>query len=233
MGFGAAVNGIIGLVMKGFISWYGDIRVKAALNQKNVETELALVKSQLNPHFLFNTINNIDVLITIDPIRASVYLNQLSDIMRFMLYETKTADIALAKELAYIEKYIALQKIRTSNPDAVSYIVAGDPGAIRIAPMLFMPFIENAFKHAESNKTTSRAIAIYITIEDDTTCFECENIYTEGSEVMNNGGLGNDLITKRLHLLYPHTHLLEIIKQNNIYKIKLVIRHHADQLHHC
>lgn len=233
MSFGALVNGIIGLVMKGFISWYGDIRIKAELNKKNVETELVLVKSQLSPHFLFNTINNIDVLITIDPVKASAYLNQLSDIMRFMLYETKTEEIGLVKELAYIEKYVALQKIRTSNPDAVSYSVVGDPGSIRIAPMLFMPFIENAFKHSGSSKTKSNAIVIRITIDKSRTCFECENIYAENNnEVNNSGGLGNELIAKRLHLLYPRTHLLEVKKQNFIYKAKLVINHHADELHH-
>ena len=233
MSFGALVNGVIGLVMKGFISWYGDIRLKAEMNQKNFETELALVKSQLNPHFLFNTINNIDVLITMDPVRASAYLNQLSDIMRFMLYETKTEEITLARELAYIDKYIALQRIRTSNRDSVNYSLVGDPGTIRIAPMLFIPFIENAFKHTENSKTKNNAIVIRFAIDNDKVYFECENIYTENnSEINNNGGLGNELIAKRLHLLYPNMNSLEIKRGNYIYKVKLVINHHANELHH-
>ncbi len=134
--FGALLNGIIGLVMKGFITSYGDIRVKEELNRKNFEVELALVKSQLSPHFLFNTINNIDVLIGIDAARASAYLNKLSDIMRFMLYETKTELIPLEEELAYIEKYIDLQKIRTANPDYIRFRVQGRAPGLLVPPML-------------------------------------------------------------------------------------------------
>jgi sensor histidine kinase YesM len=135
----AGVHGIIGTVMRGFISWYGDIRIKAALQQKNHETELALVKSQLNPHFLFNTIHNIDVLIEKNAAQASLYLNKLSDIMRFMLYEAKTEQIPLSRELAYIERYIDLQKIRTANTNYVQYHVTGNAGNLMIAPLLFIP----------------------------------------------------------------------------------------------
>ena len=221
--FGALINGIIGLVMRGFISWYGDIKLKAELAQKNFDMELALVKSQINPHFLFNTINNIDILIEKDPAKASGYLNKLSDIMRFMLYETKTAEIPLAKELVYIEKYIALQKIRHSNAHYVQYQTIGDPAGHDISPMLFIPFVENAFKHAESKKKEN-AINIKVCIKKDACSFECENIY---STVLENGfaegGLGNDLIKRRLDLLYPGKHTLEIKNENGIYKVKLEV----------
>lgn len=148
----STVNGIIGIVIKGFITSYGDIKLKEELNKKNYEVELALMKAQINPHFLFNTINNIDVLIEKDAAKASVYLNKLSDIMRFMLYETKTEKITLVKELAYIEKYIDLQKIRTAKPESINYLVNGEAKNLMIEPMLFIPFIENAFKHSESVK---------------------------------------------------------------------------------
>ncbi len=114
--------------------------------------ELALVKSQINPHFLFNTINNIDVLISKDAERASAYLNKLSDIMRFMLYETKPAKIPLPKELTYIEKFIELQKIRTTNEHYVNYSIKGDTANFMIPPMLLISFIENAFKYADNKK---------------------------------------------------------------------------------
>jgi two-component system LytT family sensor kinase len=146
-------HGVIGLTIKGFITSYNDIKLKEELNTKNFETELALMKAQINPHFLFNTINNIDVLIQKDPAKASEYLNKLSDIMRFMLYETKTEKIPLSKELAYIDKYIELQKIRTSNANYINYKVEGNATNLLIEPMLFIPFMENAFKHAENKKT--------------------------------------------------------------------------------
>ena len=227
MSLGALINGVIGLVMRGFISWYGDIKLKAALAQKNYEMELTLIKSQINPHFLFNTINNIDILIGKDPLKASGYLNKLSDIMRFMLYGTKTDEIPLAKELLYIEKYIDLQKIRTSNAHYVDYHVTGDPGNFTIAPMLFIPFAENAFKHAE-NKRKGNAITIRVVIEKDACIFNCENTYSPGTQNnLADGGLGNELIQKRLHLLYPGRHTLEIKNDNFVYKIKLVVYHHA------
>lgn len=217
------LNGIIGLVMRGFISSYNDISLKEELNKKNYEMELTLIKNQINPHFLFNTINNIDILIQKDAVKASEYLNKLSDIMRFMLYETKTDKIELSKELTYIEKYIELQKIRSSNPTYVNYHIEGNSSKLLIEPMLFIPFIENAFKHTE-NKSLENAITIKITIHKEMIIFECDNKFTANSQKnTEQNGLGNGLIEKRLQLLYPNNHTLEITSENNIYKVKLTL----------
>ena len=121
MTFIGLICGIVALVIKGFITWFNEIKLKEALKEKNHEMEMALIKSQLDPHLLFNTINNIDALILKDAVAASDYLNKLSDIMRFMLYETKPDKILLSKEIEYIEKYIALQKIRTANRNYVHF----------------------------------------------------------------------------------------------------------------
>jgi two-component system, LytTR family, sensor kinase len=254
----AMVNGILGLVMKGFIEWYGEIRLKEELNRKNNEMELALIKSQISPHFLFNTLNNIDVLIEKDAVLASGYLNKLSDILRFMLYETKTEQIPLAKELSYIEKYIELQRIRTSNPQAIQYSVQGQTGQLMIEPMLFIPFIENAFKHAE--KRVDKAIRIRFVLEPERIIFDCQNRYDaiapdnagnqdnagnrsnpdnrsnpnnpRNRDKPNNpeghGGLGNSLIRKRLLLLYPDRHTLDIEMGNELYKATLTINAHGN-----
>jgi two-component system, LytTR family, sensor kinase len=185
---------------------------------------MALVKSQINPHFLFNTISNIDVLIEKDAPKASAYLNKLSDIMRFMLYETKSEQIPLQKEWAYLEKYIELQKIRMSNPDAVLYRLDGNVENVTIAPMIFIPFVENAFKYAEGIKE-NQTININISIKNDIISFLCENKYKTNAFVKNEfGGLGNDLIVKRLELLYADRHTLEIKDENEIYQIKLTIK---------
>ena len=151
------------IIIKGFITWFEEIQVKEALQLKNLSTELDLIKSQLDPHFLFNTINNIDTLLLNSPELASQYLNKLSDILRFMLFETKTDKIPLSKEIAYIEKYIELQKIRTSNSNFVNLAIKGDISNHTIPAMLFIPFIENAFKHV-SNKKTDNAINITLEI---------------------------------------------------------------------
>jgi len=221
--FISLINGVIALVMRGFITWYGDIKLKEELNRKNYEMELALVKSQINPHFLFNTINNIDVLIEMDAAKASAYLNKLSDIMRFMLYETKTEQIPLQKELGYISKYIELQQLRTANANYVNYHVEGDAGNTMMEPMLFIPFIENAFKHAESKKAEN-AITIKFAIENGKVVFTCQNSYSAAITV-NPGyrGLGNELIKKRLQLLYPGKHTLQVTDENKVYTISLVL----------
>jgi len=224
----ALLNGAVALVIKIFISFYGDIKIKEDLNKKNYEMELALVKNQINPHFLFNTLNNIDVMIAKDSVQASAYLNKLSDIMRFMLYETKTEKIPLAKELAYIEKYIELQKIRTSNTNYVKYLVTGNPEGITVAPMLFIPFIENAFKHTEDKKTEN-AITIKIDITKEKIVFDCENNLNAGSvKAPGESGLGNELIQKRLMLLYPNSHTLNVAKTDKAYIVKLTISSNAN-----
>lgn len=218
------LNGLVALVMKGFITWYADIKWKEAVNKKNQEMEMALIKSQLDPHFLFNTINNIDILIEEDAAKASAYLNKLSDIMRFMLYETKTATIPLSKELTYIEKYVDLQKIRTANVNYVSFSVAGDPSNKAIAPMLFIPFIENAFKHA-GQKREGNAITIRLQLQADSIAFYCENTYAATHvSSLERGGLGNEMIEKRIALLYPDRHTLTIENKDQVYKVTLIIR---------
>lgn len=220
----ATISGIVALVIKGFITWYEEIKLKEEMKQKNHETQLALVKAQLDPHFLFNTLNNIDVLLVKDSAEASNYLNKLSDILRFMLYETKTDKILLEKEIEYIDKYIALQKIRTSNANYVNFHVTGRAGKKTIAPMIFIPFIENAFKHS-TNKKVDNAISVQIFINQESVQFVCENKYDPLRRIINeSGGLGNELIEKRLQLIYPEKHTLELIKNTELYSVHLTIR---------
>jgi len=224
MSFIASISGIGAVVIKGFITWFEEIKLKEALKQKNNETEMALIKSQLDPHFLFNTLNNIDVLILKDPEEASNYLNKLSDILRFMLYETKTDEILLRKEVEYIEKYIELQKIRTSNAKYVNFYIEGTLDARTIAPMIFIPFIENAFKHS-TNKKIDHAIRVQLIINPDSSIFVCENKFDANRKIkQESNGLGNDLIQKRLHLLYPERHRLDIDRQTNGYRVQLTIK---------
>jgi LytS/YehU family sensor histidine kinase len=224
MSFIASVTGIVALVIKGFITWVDEIKLKEELKWKNHETEMALVKAQLDPHFLFNTLNNIDVLILENAEVASNYLNKLSDILRFMLYETKTDTILLEKEIEYIEKYISLQKIRTSNPTYVNFQITGTPGDKTIAPMVFIQFIENAFKHTY-NKKIDHAIDVQLFIENKTIRFVCKNKFDSKRKLnQESNGLGNELIQRRLNLIYPEKHTLELSNHCNLYTVNLTIQ---------
>lgn len=217
------ISGMMALGIKGFITWLYEIRLKEQLREKNYQMEMTLVKSQLDPHLLFNTINNIDALILKDPVKASNYLNQLSGIMRFILYETKTEQILLHKEVEYLEKYIALQKIRTANQNYVNFSVTGVMGNKLIAPMVFIPFIENAFKHT-NNKKIENAITIDIFINNDNIRLLCANKFdSRPSARQPDSGLGNELIRKRLDLLYKGQHSLRVDKTNELYTIDLMI----------
>ena len=222
------IHGVIALVIRGFITWYEEIKVKEELTKKNFDMEMALVKARLDPHFLFNTLNNIDVLITREPERASAYLNQLSDIMRFTLYETRTEDIPLEKELDYIGKYVELQRIRSFNPKYVSFSFTGETDGARIAPMVFIPFVENAFKHADGIKTDN-AIEVKVAMLDGAVHFECSNrFHPDPGNHSDYRGLGDGLIRRRLELLYPDRHELAVEKIGDIYRVKLVIRTDED-----
>jgi two-component system LytT family sensor kinase len=220
-----AVHGGAALVLRGFVAWYDEIALREELTRRNFETELALIKSQINPHFLFNTINNIDVLIARDPALASEYLNKLSDLLRYMVYETKAERILLARELGYVEKYVELQKIRTTNPGYVEFEVAGDPGDFQVAPMLLFPFIENAFKHTEGRKGAS-SIRIRVSAGADRLLFECENTYHRAPPGPRQefGGLGGELIRRRLALAYPGRHSLDVDDDGATYRVRLTLR---------
>ena len=143
--------------------------------------------------------------------------------MRFMLFETKTEKILLSQEIEYIEKYIELQKIRTANSSYVNFSVSGNAAAKKIAPMAFIPFVENAFKHT-TNKKIENAIDINIMIEEENIKLICENKFDPNRKTkQESNGLGNDLIEKRLQLIYPQKHRLDISNQNNLYSVFLTI----------
>jgi two-component system LytT family sensor kinase len=218
-----SISGVVALIIKGFVTWVNEIKLKENFREKNHQMEMALIKSQLDPHLLFNTINNIDALILNDSVAASEYLNKLSDIMRFILYETKPDKILLSKEIEYIGKYISLQKIRTANENYVHFSVTGIVGTKSIAPMVFIPFIENAFKHA-NNKKLENAIMVSIHIMSETVQLVCENKFDQKMFVPDDyGGLGNNLIKKRLDLIYGGKQKLAVTKTDERYCIDLTI----------
>jgi len=210
-----------GFIIKGFINWYSDLKIKEELQQKAHVMELSLIESKLDPHFLFNTINNIDVLVLGDSKKASEYLNKLSSILRFILYESKGRKIKLSEEIDYIMRYIELQKIRTSNQNFISMDIKEEPIDSLIYPMTFIPFIENAFKHCK-NKKIEKAIEVSILTTKKQIHFRCSNKFSISSKPVKEG-MGNELIEKRLQLLYPDAHILETFKNGDQYTIDLKI----------
>jgi two-component system, LytTR family, sensor kinase len=215
---------VFGFLFKTFIEWIKDKKVKAELEKDKIASQLELLKSKLNPHFLFNTLNNIDVLIQEEPNKASEYLKKLSEILRFMLYESNIDKIPLSKEIEYIRKYIDLQKIRTTNPDFVKFEITGDPNGKIVAPMIFIHFIENAFKFA-SNKKIENAVNIKFEISDNRLSFFCNNHKNSSDETNpEKNGLGIHLIMQKLDLIYKKNYNLHINDEADWYNVNLEIQ---------
>ncbi|MDM8161720.1 sensor histidine kinase [Labilibaculum sp. K2S] len=215
---------LFGFLFKTLIEWIKDRKIKAELEKDKVTSQLELLKSQINPHFLFNTLNNIDVLILDEPKRASDYLKKLSEILRFMLYETDTERVPLANEVEYINKYIELQKIRTSNDKFVELEIVGNANIGFIAPMIFIHFVENAFKYA-TNKKIENAISIRLDICDSKVSFMCKNhINSNDLNAQEYNGLGFQLIKQRLDLIYKGDYNLDVHEENSWYIVNLEIK---------
>ncbi len=158
--------------------WYRNQQLKIELENKNKTSELALLRTQLNPHFLFNTLNNIDTLISTNQEKASDAVIKLSEIMRFMLYEANSDRVPLEKEINYLESYISLQQLRLKNPFFVNFKNDINCKGLSIAPMLFIPFVENAFKHGLKNIVTP-GIDITLNCDNGIIHFEVVNRYSE------------------------------------------------------
>ena len=214
---------VSGFLFRTCVEWFKDRKIKAELEKDTVASQLELLKSKINPHFLFNTLNNIDVFIQDDPKMASDYLRKLSDILRFMLYESNAEKIPLTKELEYIRKYIDLQKIRTANEKFVSLEISGDTDEKYISPMLLIHFIENAFKYA-TNKKIENAIVIHFKIAENHLSFFCKNHIYETKEIRaEKNGLGIYLLKQKLELLYKNVYTLTVKEENNWYLVNLEI----------
>ncbi|MGD9978110.1 MAG: sensor histidine kinase [Bacteroidales bacterium] len=183
---------------------------KNMLEKQTIASELALLRSQVNPHFLFNTLNNINALIVRDSKRAYASILKLSEIMRYMLYDAKNETVFLKKEIEYINSYIGLLQLRVESPGFIKFDVQGYPEDISIAPMLFVPLVENAFKHGNKDATPP-GVSISMKIEDRSIFFEVANYVKQNPEVVDStGGIGIPNLKRRLELLYPNNHTFNV-----------------------
>lgn len=214
-----------GCLVRGFENWFANIQVKSEIENKNLKNELKLLKLQINPHFLFNTLNNIDCLIYKSPKDASKMLITLSEMLRYMIYETGTDVVPLQKEIDYLTSYIQLQQLRVKDNDYVKFsFPQQDVSNRQIAPMLFISFVENAFKHS-CHAEPMPVINISIHLDGNTLRFSCANYFdaesTSKSDIQSGVGLEN--VKRRLVLLYSGRHDLQIIKKSNIFSVELTI----------
>ena len=193
---------------------------------QNLQTELKLLKSQINPHFLFNSLNNIYALSVIDSDKTQKSISYLSDMLRYVLYECQQPFVPIQKEITYIQNYIKLFSLKSSKPFPITtkFSVAND--YITIAPMLFISFIENAFKHSNIEKFNGSFILISIDANTENLMLKVKNsIPKENLHKDKIGGIGLENVKKRLDILYPERYQLLIDDQKtDIFKVILTIK---------
>ena len=202
--------------------WLKNEKQKKEIENEKLATEVAFLKSQVHPHFLFNTLNNIYSLAYKKSDDAPAAILKLSQLMRYMLYESTAEKVFLTKEIEYLMNYIDLQKLRLAANIKIEVETKGDVENKIIAPMLLIPFVENAFKHGVSNVENS-LISIRIEIVENSLHFEVRNPISRhkktGKDDINGIGLSN--VQRRLDLLYPENYKLEITDSDCEYKIYL------------
>ncbi len=222
--FGAMVNECIfyGMVAIGFRmmeGWAGSEQQKQDLEKELKQTELLFLQSQMSPHFLFNTLNNIYGLSLNNSPKTSVAISQLKDLMRYFQYFEKGGKILLAKELLYLEGFIELHRMRNSVDIVFTQNLSADLNHIYIEPMLLLPFVENAFKHGDLNQR----IEVGLDVSAQRVNFSVKNNISLAKRKDAVGGIGVKNIERRLELLYPQKHHIRIENQNDIFFLNMTI----------
>ncbi len=211
-------------VVKITIDWYTNIREKQELVTETMQSELRFLKSQINPHFLFNTLNSLYALTLKKSDLAPDIVLKLSEMMRYMLYECNEKWVPLSKEVNYIANYLELERIRQGNRVDIKYEVKGQLGNQKIAPLMFIPFIENCFKHGLGSQISKGFVNIYLDVRGNEIDLQIENSKTEAIPKQlhpRSGGIGLVNVRRRLELLYPNRYMLQVVDSPTTYTVKL------------
>lgn len=218
---------VFGSFLGVIINWFKTMNQKAELDKQKLAIELELIKSKLNPHFLFNTLNNIDSLIHQNPDEASSALIRLSEMMRYLTYETVSDVVDLNREINYIRNFIELNKIRIKSPDDIRFEITGDQN-VMIPPAIFIPLVENAFKFA-SFRINKPCIDIKFVSDRGTVVLDIANYHeTNNTKPEKDSGSGLKNLRKRLDLTYPDNYQLIIEPGVSLFHAKLTINTNAN-----
>lgn len=212
---------ISGCLIKFALDWFSNINIQRSLETEKKDMELQFLKSQLNPHFLFNSLNNIYSLAYQKSDKTADAILKLSDIMRYMIYESNDSWVALSKEIEYVQSYIELQKLRFKDGAAVHMTLNGEIDNQQIIPLILIAFVENAFKHGVANDP-SDPIRINIIANQKILHFSITNKKSNANkdEV---GGVGLNNVERRLQLLYPERYKLNIVNSATHYTSELML----------
>jgi sensor histidine kinase YesM len=204
-----------------FQRWIADAQLIHDLELANTNSELEQLKNQINPHFLFNMLNNANVLIEDDPQKASQVLVKLSDLLRYQLYDSSRDKVLLTSEIHFLEDFLNLEKVRRDN---FNFLISkeGELSGVQVPPLLFISFVENAVKHNNDAAKLSY-LNLYFEVGHNELFFKCINSKPAVKAVNKPGGLGLANIKRRLELLFPSSHVLKIEDDPETYCVTLLL----------
>ncbi|RMG84746.1 MAG: histidine kinase [Bacteroidetes bacterium] len=216
----------VSTLVKIVTDWVKYTREKQAIATQTMQSELKFLKSQINPHFLFNTLNNLYALTLKKSDKAPEIVIKLSEMMRYMLYECNEKQVPLSKEVNYLKNYLDLESLRQGKNVDIRFRVNGEVSDQKIAPLMFIPFLENSFKHGLNNHISKGFVNIEMDVEPDRV-----RLYIENSKPATmprptrrkSGGIGLVNVKRRLDLLYPGKYQLRIDDNPNTYAVTMEI----------
>lgn len=208
------------MILKLMSDAYRQEKILRETEKEKFDAEIGLLKTQINPHFFFNTLNSLYFLTMEQSPKSPKLVMQLSNLMRYMLYETGTNQVLLTQELEHLENYIGIEQMRFEDRLELSFQYSGEISGNWIAPLLLLPFVENAFKHGIENN--GGWVTIDLKVIEKRLYLKVENGFTAGPDDKS-GGMGLRNVKRRLDLIYPSRHELTVTQNNNIYQIDLKI----------
>ncbi len=206
--------------------WIVQQQEKKELESQTLQSELNFLKSQINPHFLFNTLNSLYALTLKKSDLAPEIVLKLSEMMRYMLYDCNEKEVNIEKEITYIKNYLELEKLRHGRNIAISFDIEENVGNQKIAPLLLIPFIENAFKHGTSHLVSNAYVDVKLSCSSYQIEMQVKNSKSPSvpkNEFRKNGGIGLMNVRRRLDILYPGNHVLTITESPAEYSVELKI----------
>lgn len=208
--------------------WFQFEATKKEVETEKLTSELNFLKAQINPHFLFNTLNNLYYLAYTRSENTTEVIAKLSQVMRYMIHDSNHPRVLLTKEIEYMENYISLERLRLNNQIPISLDISGNTEQVQIAPLILITFLENAFKHGVTNLNAQAWVKIRIDAKPDHLLYSVENSKIEQAMVDNGGksGIGLANVRRRLDLLYPSQYDLKVEETEGSYYIKLKLPVH-------
>ncbi len=212
-------------MIKFAVDWFELENRKKELENQKLNAELKFLKAQVNPHFLFNTLHNLNYLTQAKKDEATEVVIKLSNIMRYMLQESDKKLVPMSREIEYVKDYLDLEKIRLNNEFQMDFDTEGLDESIEIAPLLLIPFIENAFKHGIKDKNPESWLSFSMRSDAQEIQMKVENSISEPNEKVNShAGFGLSNVKKRLELSYPKRHSLDIQSKDQVFSVNLTLK---------